>query len=128
MSTVTETAVTEAVVLREDKDGVATLTLNRPKQFNALSEQVLAALQGELDNIAADASILGSQHRAVHSVVDQHRDRSSIDGFKSYDVDRTIRRTVWMTPQPVPARCQPRHTIDRNARLPFSHADARRLQ
>ena len=33
-----------AVVLREDEAGVATLTLNRPKQFNAMSEAVLKLL------------------------------------------------------------------------------------
>ena len=38
-------------------DGVATLTLNRPAQFNALSEALLTALQEALDSIARDASI-----------------------------------------------------------------------
>ena len=44
----------EALVLREDNEGLVTLTLNRPRQFNALSEEVLAALQVELDRIAED--------------------------------------------------------------------------
>ncbi|MDQ3250536.1 MAG: enoyl-CoA hydratase/isomerase family protein, partial [Chloroflexota bacterium] len=47
----------EPLVLREDYNGVTTLTLNRPKQFNALSQAVLSALQNELDAIAQDASI-----------------------------------------------------------------------
>lgn len=47
----------EAVVLRADADGVTTLTLNRPKQFNAMSEAVLEALQRELDAIAKDSSV-----------------------------------------------------------------------
>jgi len=47
----------EPILLREDKDGVATLTLNRPRQFNALSEAMLTALQNELDAIAADPSV-----------------------------------------------------------------------
>jgi len=42
------------VLLREDKDGVATLTLNRPEQFNSLSEALLDALQRELDRVALD--------------------------------------------------------------------------
>lgn len=49
--------MTEAPVLREDSAGVVTLRLNRPLQFNALSEAVLAALQGELDAIALEPSV-----------------------------------------------------------------------
>jgi enoyl-CoA hydratase/carnithine racemase len=56
--TTTSTALTgEPILLRHDQDGVATLTLNRPKQFNALSEAMLSALQTELDRLAADSTI-----------------------------------------------------------------------
>ncbi|MDN3399475.1 enoyl-CoA hydratase [Psychrobacter sp. APC 3426] len=54
------TDTSEPLVIREDsKDasGVVTLTLNRPKQFNALSVDMLSAMQAELDNIAQDSSI-----------------------------------------------------------------------
>jgi enoyl-CoA hydratase/carnithine racemase len=44
-------------LLRSDAHGVATLTLNRPRQYNALSESLLAALQSALDAIAVDASV-----------------------------------------------------------------------
>ena len=41
------------LVLRHDDDrGVCTLTLNRPVAFNALSEEMLTALQSELDNLS----------------------------------------------------------------------------
>jgi enoyl-CoA hydratase/carnithine racemase len=40
-----------------DARGVATLTLNRPDAFNALSEAMLDALQAELDRLAADESV-----------------------------------------------------------------------
>ena len=43
---------TEPLVLRDDSVGVATLTLNRPKQYNALSSAVLTELQNNLDAIA----------------------------------------------------------------------------
>lgn len=46
-----------AVLSRSDKDGVATLTLNRPDQFNALSEALLDALQLELNRCDADDSV-----------------------------------------------------------------------
>ncbi len=47
----------DALVLRQTKAGVATLTLNRPKQYNALSQAMLAALQAELDGVAADKTV-----------------------------------------------------------------------
>ena len=47
----------ESVLLRQDDGGVCTLTLNRPKQYNALSEELLAALQESFDEIAADKSV-----------------------------------------------------------------------
>jgi enoyl-CoA hydratase/carnithine racemase len=40
-----------------DARGVVTLTLGRPQSFNALSEGMLAALQAELDAVAADESV-----------------------------------------------------------------------
>jgi len=45
-----------APFVRRDVDlrGVVTLTLDRPQSFNALSEGMLAALQAELDAVAAD--------------------------------------------------------------------------
>ena len=47
----------QAPVLREqDTRGVVTLTLNRPRAFNALSEAMLVALQAEFDRVAADAT------------------------------------------------------------------------
>jgi len=51
---------TEAVtryVLREDSEGVATLTLNRGDRMNPLSAAMLAALQHELDVLADDVAI-----------------------------------------------------------------------
>ncbi|HEV8015889.1 MAG TPA: enoyl-CoA hydratase [Stellaceae bacterium] len=44
----------EALVLRQDRDGVATLMLNRPAARNALSVGLMTALQTALDAIAAD--------------------------------------------------------------------------
>jgi enoyl-CoA hydratase/carnithine racemase len=49
------TTDSEPLVRRaRDARGVVTLTLNRPQAFNALSEGVLAALQAQLDAVAAD--------------------------------------------------------------------------
>ncbi len=51
------TALNEDVLLRAVADGVVTLTLNRPAQFNALSEEMLGALQSALDDVAADEGV-----------------------------------------------------------------------
>ena len=60
-STNTAVVTTDApLVIRQDSNdnsGVVTLTLNNPKQFNALSVALLLALQKALDEIAKDKSI-----------------------------------------------------------------------
>jgi enoyl-CoA hydratase/carnithine racemase len=46
-----------AILLRNDKDGISTLTLNRPLQYNALSSGMLVELKSALDDIDQDDSI-----------------------------------------------------------------------
>ena len=53
----TQTASDESYVLRRDNGGVATLTLNRPQQFNSLSRAMIGALQTQLDAIAGDSQV-----------------------------------------------------------------------
>jgi enoyl-CoA hydratase/carnithine racemase len=45
------------LVLREDAGGIATLTLNRPAQFNAINGALLDAMQAALETVAADTSV-----------------------------------------------------------------------
>ncbi len=47
----------QAVLLREDLAGICTLTLNRPHQYNALSEGLIEALHRTLDAIAEDPTV-----------------------------------------------------------------------
>jgi len=54
MNAPSKTEVEAPYVLREDKDGVATLTLNRGDRMNPLSTAMLSALQAELDRVAKD--------------------------------------------------------------------------
>jgi enoyl-CoA hydratase/carnithine racemase len=50
----------EPLLLREaDGRGVTTLTLNRPNAFNALSEELLQALQQQIDAMAQDDGLRG---------------------------------------------------------------------
>jgi enoyl-CoA hydratase/carnithine racemase len=50
-------AANEDILLRDSRDGVVTLTLNRPSQFNVLSEEMLSALQGALDDLKDDERV-----------------------------------------------------------------------
>src|SRR5690606_15373498 len=47
----------EPLLLREDRDGIAWLTMNRPQQMNLPTSEMLAALQGAFDAIAEDESV-----------------------------------------------------------------------
>ncbi len=47
----------EAFVLREERDGICTLTLNRPQQMNLLTSDMLAALQREFDSLKDDKAV-----------------------------------------------------------------------
>ncbi len=47
----------EPVLLQQDGRGVATLTLNDPQRFNALGQDMLAALQQRLDALAQDEQL-----------------------------------------------------------------------
>ena len=53
----TAIATDEKILLRNDSNGIATLTLNRPKQYNALSEELLTELQTALAAIEKDESV-----------------------------------------------------------------------
>ena len=47
----------EPVLKRTDEDGIATLVLNRPRQYNALSRELLEEIHAALAAIAADDSV-----------------------------------------------------------------------
>src|ERR1051325_11771497 len=62
MATLTKTKVAEAQaaqpsLLRADRDGIATLTLNRPAARNALSMGLMSEVQAALDALAKDRKI-----------------------------------------------------------------------
>lgn len=55
--TATVTTQAEPILLQEVANGIATLTLNRPKQYNALSSEMLSALQAALEKLEKDAAV-----------------------------------------------------------------------
>jgi enoyl-CoA hydratase/carnithine racemase len=49
--------IDEAILLRDDRDGICTLTLNRPQQMNLLTGEMLSALQGSFEEISVNKEI-----------------------------------------------------------------------
>jgi enoyl-CoA hydratase/carnithine racemase len=105
------TPVLTPPVLLERRGAVALLTLNRPAQFNALSEQMLAALHAELDTLAADPSVrvvvLGGAGKAFCAGHDlkQMKANPSLEYYRRLfdDCSRLMLR-IQTLPQPVIAR------------------------
>ena len=103
----------EPMVLLERRAGAAFLTLNRPAQYNVLSEEMLAALHGAFDALAADASVrvvvLGGAGKAFCAGHDlkQMKANASLDYYRRLfdDCSRLMMRIQTM-PQPVIARVQ----------------------
>lgn len=102
---------TAPVLLRDERDGIVTLTLNRPAQYNALSAEVLAALQAELDDIAQSDTtrvvVLAANGKAFCAGHDLKEMRSSDDrAFHQALFDQCGRMMVSINrlPQPVIAR------------------------
>jgi enoyl-CoA hydratase/carnithine racemase len=101
----------EQLVLQDRKEGIAYLTLNRPSQFNALSEQMLAALQAALDGIAVNASIravvLGGAGKAFcagHDLKEMKANPSLEYYQRLFDKCSRMMLQIQALPQPVIAR------------------------
>ncbi len=101
----------EAILLRRDENAVATLTLNRPGKYNALSTELMGLIQQELDNLARDKSIRavviaanGKAFCAGHDLREMSDDPSP-EAIKAL-FDQCSRMMVSLTqlPQPVIAR------------------------
>lgn len=101
----------EPFVLRSDNDGVTTLTMNRPKQFNALSSAMLAGLQSELDSLAGDPAVrvvviagAGKAFCAGHDLKEM-RAHPQLDYEQAlFDRCSQMMMTINRLPQPVIAR------------------------
>lgn len=99
------------VLVSRDARGVVTLTLNRPQQFNALSEQMMAALQAELDRLKDDDGarvvVIAAAGKAFCPGHDlkQMRANPSLDYYRRLFAQcSTLMRTIQRLPQPVIAR------------------------
>ncbi|UCE31259.1 MAG: enoyl-CoA hydratase [Burkholderiales bacterium] len=102
----------EGAPVRLERTGaVARLTLNRPEQYNALSEAVLEALQGSLTEIADDASLrvvvlagAGKAFCAGHDLREMRANPSGDYYTELFARCTRVMMTVQRMPQPVIAR------------------------
>jgi len=100
-----------ALLLRDDADGVATLTLNRSGKYNTLSAALLTTLQEELDAIAADPGVrvvviagAGKAFCAGHDLKEMRSD-SSLESMRTlFDQCSAVMMTLVRLPQPVIAK------------------------
>jgi enoyl-CoA hydratase/carnithine racemase len=102
----------DPILLRHDDGrGVTTLTLNRPQAFNSLSEAMLAALQRELDILAADEDLRvlviaanGKAFCAGHDLKEM-RAQPSLDYYRRL-FDRCGKMMMSLQRMPVPVIAQ----------------------
>src|SRR4029078_13003494 len=100
-------------LLRHDDGAVAVLTLNRPQSLNALSGDLIDALQAELDRLKEDRTIrvviLEAAGRAFSPGHDLREVLSSADFSFQYDLVRrcsNMMLSIRALPQPVIAKVQ----------------------
>jgi enoyl-CoA hydratase/carnithine racemase len=106
-------ATAGSILLREDRDGIAVLTLNRPETRNSLSEAMVGALSEALAAIADDRSVRavilaanGPAFSAGHDLKEITAHRSDNDGGRAYthhlmELCSTTMLSILRLPQPV---------------------------
>jgi enoyl-CoA hydratase/carnithine racemase len=98
----------DAMLLRDDRDGVAWLTLNRPGAYNALSLDLITALQESFDAIAEDRAIkvvvlrgAGRGFCAGHDLHQMRANKSEHYYKKVFAACSRMMVTITKLPQPV---------------------------
>ena len=102
---------TEPVLLRHEDNGVVTLMLNRPTQFNSLSQALMGELAEELDRIAADECVravviagAGKAFCAGHDLKEMRSDTSKAFQKQLFRQCSELMLRLVRMPQPVIAR------------------------
>jgi enoyl-CoA hydratase/carnithine racemase len=114
----TVAAASDLILLREDVDGIAVLTLNEPQSRNSLSEAMLEALSDALTAIAHDESVRvlviaanGAAFSAGHNLKEINLHRSDEDRGRAYfkrimGLCSSVMQQIVALPQPVIAAVQ----------------------
>jgi len=103
----------EAILLREDREGICTLTLNRPAQMNLLTTDMLAALQKEFNSLKSDQSVrvvilaaTGRGFCAGHDLKEIRELKALPKIERLFNQCSAMMQTISALPQPVIARVQ----------------------
>jgi enoyl-CoA hydratase/carnithine racemase len=103
----------EPVLLREDRGGITTITMNRPAQFNLLTAEMIDALQSAFDAIGQDESVRVVVLAATGKGFSAGHDLKEIRALGTQPkIEGLFRRcsrmmvTITRLPQPVIARVQ----------------------
>src|SRR6185369_6200258 len=103
----------QPVLLREDRGGICTLTLNRPQQMNLLTGEMLSALQKEFDSFKSDKKVrvvvlaaAGKGFCAGHDLkeIKALKDLTKIEAL--FNQCSRMMQTIPVLPQPVIAKVQ----------------------
>jgi enoyl-CoA hydratase/carnithine racemase len=103
----------ESFLIREEQDGICTLTLNRPQQMNLLTSEMLSALQSAFDAISGDREVrvvilaaAGKGFCAGHDLKEIRAlgEQPKIAGL--FAQCSRMMQTIGALPQPVIARVQ----------------------
>jgi enoyl-CoA hydratase/carnithine racemase len=106
-------APSSLILLREDKGGIAILTLNRPQARNSLSEALLEALGDALSAVARDQTVRavviaanGAAFSAGHDLKELNAHRSDEDHGRAYfkhvmSLCSRVMQQIVTLPQPV---------------------------
>ena len=105
-----------ALLERHDTNSIAHLKMNAPEKLNALSEEMLSALQSQFDNLQNDRQIRavilsgsGKAFCAGHDLKEMTAGRQAEDGGKAYFTElfqkcARMMTTIQKLPQPVIAQ------------------------
>ncbi len=103
----------EPLLLREDRDAICTLTMNRPQQMNLLTGEMLDALQSAFDSLVSDKKIrvvvlagAGKGFCAGHDLKEIRALKEQPKIEKLFAQCSRMMQSITALPQPVIARVQ----------------------
>jgi enoyl-CoA hydratase/carnithine racemase len=103
----------EEILLRDEREGVCTLTMNRPAQMNLLTSAMLSALQRAFDDISKDKQVrvvilaaAGKGFCAGHDLKEIRELKALSKIERLFGQCSRMMQTITALPQPVIARVQ----------------------